>query len=258
MSQETRRAMAIGCHPDDIEFMMAGTLFQLAEEGWDIHYMNVANGSCGTQEYNTEEIVSIRTEEAKAAAAFLGAQLYPPIVPDAEVTYAIPLLRKVAAAVRMAKPSILLIPSLYDYMEDHMYTARLAATAGFVRGMPNFVTDPEIPIVTRPVAVYHALPYGLRDGYNKLVVPDFIVNIENVIEKKAEMLGKHASQRNWLDESQKLDSYVDTMREMSSEVGRKTGSYPYAEGWIRHNPLGYSEPDFKPLEDVLAERISFL
>ena len=102
MSGKAPRAMAIGCHPDDIEFMMAGTLFRLAEEGWEIHYMNVANGSCGTQEYNTEEIVAIRTEEARTAAAFLGADWYPPIVPDAEVTYAIPLLRKVAAAVRKA------------------------------------------------------------------------------------------------------------------------------------------------------------
>ena len=39
-------AFAIACHPDDIEFMMAGTLTRLKEDlGYEIHYMNIANGS---------------------------------------------------------------------------------------------------------------------------------------------------------------------------------------------------------------------
>jgi len=41
-------AFAIGAHPDDIKFMMAGTLILLREAGWSLHYMNIANGSCGT------------------------------------------------------------------------------------------------------------------------------------------------------------------------------------------------------------------
>ena len=37
-------AMAIAAHPDDIEFMMSGTLMRLGKEGWELHYMNIANG----------------------------------------------------------------------------------------------------------------------------------------------------------------------------------------------------------------------
>ncbi|NBQ23629.1 MAG: LmbE family protein, partial [Verrucomicrobia bacterium] len=36
--------MAIGAHPDDIEFMMAGTLSALVSAGWEAHYMSLADG----------------------------------------------------------------------------------------------------------------------------------------------------------------------------------------------------------------------
>ena len=42
-------ALAIAAHPDDIEFVMAGTLLRLAETGWSIHYFNIANGCCGSK-----------------------------------------------------------------------------------------------------------------------------------------------------------------------------------------------------------------
>ena len=44
----SRRAFAIAAHPDDIEFLMAGTLVLLRDAGYEIHYMNVANGACGS------------------------------------------------------------------------------------------------------------------------------------------------------------------------------------------------------------------
>ncbi len=39
------RVLAIGAHPDDIEFMMAGTLLCLRLKGWEVHYLNIADGS---------------------------------------------------------------------------------------------------------------------------------------------------------------------------------------------------------------------
>jgi N-acetylglucosamine malate deacetylase 1 len=36
--------LAIVAHPDDVEFVMAGTLLLLADLGWQVHYMTVANG----------------------------------------------------------------------------------------------------------------------------------------------------------------------------------------------------------------------
>ena len=42
------RALAIAAHPDDIEFVMAGTLLMLQRAGWEIHCLNVANGNLGS------------------------------------------------------------------------------------------------------------------------------------------------------------------------------------------------------------------
>ena len=45
-------ALAIAAHPDDIEFVMAGTLLLLREAGWEIHYFNVTTGEMGSTVMN--------------------------------------------------------------------------------------------------------------------------------------------------------------------------------------------------------------
>src|SRR5689334_8582485 len=45
-------AIAIAAHPDDIEFVMAGTLLRLKERGWEIHYFNLSTGNCGSVRHN--------------------------------------------------------------------------------------------------------------------------------------------------------------------------------------------------------------
>src|SRR5439155_1171228 len=45
-------AIAIGAHPDDIEFYMAGTLLMLKKAGYEAHYLNLASGNCGSADYN--------------------------------------------------------------------------------------------------------------------------------------------------------------------------------------------------------------
>ena len=69
----SQTVMAIAAHPDDIEFFMSGTLFLLKERGFEVHYMNLANGCCGTEEYDAETIARIRRDEGRAAAEYLGA-----------------------------------------------------------------------------------------------------------------------------------------------------------------------------------------
>ena len=64
----SHRAFAIAAHPDAIEVGMAGTMILLKKAGWETHYMNVANGSCGTAEHDAETIVKIRRQEAQNAA----------------------------------------------------------------------------------------------------------------------------------------------------------------------------------------------
>jgi LmbE family N-acetylglucosaminyl deacetylase len=243
-------ALAIAAHPDDIEFMMAGTLLLLQQAGYQIHCLNLASGSCGTTEHNARTIKRIRLREAREAAAMLGARLHPPLVDDAEILYELPTLRRVAAIVREVRPTILLTHSPADYMEDHTNACRLAVSAAFVRGAPNFKSIPARPAVGGEVTVYHALPHSLRDPLRRRIPCGAFVNITSVLAAKRAALEAHRSQRNWLASSQKLDSYVRAMVDIAREVGRISGRFRYAEGWRRRLHYGFCDAKADPLRDL--------
>lgn len=254
MTSARLSVMAIAAHPDDIEFGMAGTLCLLRDLGAELHYCNVADGCCGSNELSGDEISSLRLQEAKAAAALLDAMFYPPLAHDLEIFYNRELLAQLAGYIRRARPDILLVPSLEDYMEDHMNTARLAVSAAFCRGVPNFPTDPVLPPVDKPIVVYHAQPHGNRDPMDRPVRPAFVVDITEKIDLKTDLLACHASQKTWLDQSQGMDAYLDTMKELSAEVGAMAG-LPYGEGWRRHNPLGFDPSAADPLAERLLPTV---
>jgi hypothetical protein len=88
------------------------------------------------------------------------------------------------------------------------------------------------------------------------VYPGFYVDVSEVLAAKREMLALHTSQKTWLDVSQGVDAYLNTMETMSREVGRMSERFTYAEGWTRHLPLGYGPQDADPLRTALpASRI---
>lgn len=247
------KVFAIGAHPDDIEFGMAGTMLLLKKAGCELHYMTFCDGCCGSNVMNAEEAARVRGEESRAAAAMLGATYHAPIAHDLELYYDKPTLAKAISAVREVAPDILLVPSLFDYMEDHVYTARLAVMAGFCRGMPNAPCDPPRKIAENPVFIYHAQPHGHRDSMGEFRKPEFLIGIDEVIDPKTEALGEHRSQRAWLDDSQGMDAYLETMHGFSKEMGSLTGGKAiFAEGWSRHNYLGFCDQGFDPMAQVLG------
>ena len=161
--QKSPSAIAIAAHPDDIEFGMAGTLLLLREAGWEIHYLNLSSGNCGSMRHDATTTRRLRRAEAKRAASLLGAHWHAGFCDDLEILYDLRTLRRLAAVIREVNPSIVLTHSPQDYMEDHTNTCRLAVTAAFSRGMPNFRTTPARRPVAGDVTVYHAMPHGLRD-----------------------------------------------------------------------------------------------
>jgi LmbE family N-acetylglucosaminyl deacetylase len=214
--------------------------------------MNLANGCCGSTRHGREQTARMRREEARRAAALLGASFHESLADDMEVFYTPELIRKVTAVVRRIRPDILLLPSPEDYMEDHMNTCRIGVTAAFSRCMPNYPTDPPVDATFQDIVLYHALPYGLRDALRKPIVPDFTVDITSVIDHKERMLACHESQKKWLDQTQGLDSYLQTMREMSAAVAAGAAAGDYAEGWRRHSHLGFSATEVDPLPELLG------
>jgi LmbE family N-acetylglucosaminyl deacetylase len=245
-----KRAIAIAAHPDDIELMMAGTLLLLKKAGYEIHYMNLSGGDCGSMEFAAADIKKIRLEEAKNASQILGAHFHPPFCNDLEILYDVKILRKVAAVIRDVKPNIVLTHSPEDYMEDHTNTCRLAVTASFARGMRNFESEPVQPVDNYDCTIYHALPHTLRDNFRRRIIPGAFVNTSSVHETKLEALKAHKSQQNWLDVSQKMNSYLQTMEDISLKVGEMSKVYTHAEGWRRHLHFGFCNAYDDPLKDV--------
>jgi LmbE family N-acetylglucosaminyl deacetylase len=247
-----RVAMAVGAHPDDIEFMMAGTLALLKQAGWETHYLNVANGSCGSAVHPAARLRAMRRREAQSAAAILGAVHHPSLVDDLDIYFERATLRRLAAVIRDVAPAILLVPSPQDYMEDHTNACRLAVTAAFVRGMRNFVTTPKRPAVEGDLTVYHAMPHGLRDPLRRRVIPGAFVNTTAVRDIKRRALAEHASQQDWLDTSQKMNRYLAALDTFGRDVGRMSRRFEHAEGWRRRLHYGFCAQDADPLREALG------
>lgn len=252
-NQEPGSVLAIAAHADDIEFMMGGTLALLGRRGWETHYLTVANGYAGTAEHSPQEVALIRQDEAKEGARLLGATWHPSLVNDVEIIYDIDLLRRVTAAVRTIRPTFILTQAPDDYMDDHIETSRLATSAAFNRGMPNFLTLPPVEAYAEKIVVYHALPHGLRDPLRRLVYPGIYVDISKVTSVKCHALEAHRSQQGWLGDSQELDEGLITeMVQNDRTVGRMSGTFEFAEGWRRHNHVGFAGADDDPLTVALS------
>ncbi|MEO1618326.1 MAG: PIG-L family deacetylase [Planctomycetota bacterium] len=247
--------LAIAAHPDDIEYTMAGTMMQLARRGWDLHYVNLCDGSKGSTTLGPQECAAVRLAESKKACERLNATFYDPIYPDMEASYSFENLAKVTAIVRKAKPTILLAQPPQDYMEDHEVACRLAVSAAFSHGMPNLISDPPVEPYYDPLTVYHCQPVGNRTPLGDIVKPHFYVDTTDLVDEKTELLACHASQKEWLDKSQGMDSYLLTMRDVNAETGLMSGRFQYAEGWRKHLHWGFCGPEDDPLREALADVI---
>jgi LmbE family N-acetylglucosaminyl deacetylase len=248
-----RIAIAIGAHPDDIEFYMAGTLLLLKRAAWEIHYLNVGNGCCGSVEHSAGETRRIRRLESKRAAKILGAHFHESLCNDLEILYELKTLRRLAAMIREVKPNIILTHPPQDYMEDHTETCRLVVTAAFAKGMPNFKSIPKRSVADYDVTLYHCMPHGFCDQLSQPVVPAAFVNTAATHATKLAALAAHKSQQDWLDVSQGMNSYLRAMEEMSLAVGRMSKKFKHSEGWRRHLHYGFSATDVDPLREALGK-----
>ena len=247
-----RTVLAVAAHPDDIEFLMSGTLMHLAKAGFQIHYWNLANGCYGSDQLPPEEIASVRRLEAMESCQKLGATFHESICDDLGIFYDQATLLRVSSVIRAVEPSIILTHSLPDYMEDHMNTARLVVTGAFSRAMKFYPVEPPLPSTSQPLCLYHAQPYTNLTPLKKMVVPDLFVDTEDLIERKQELLACHKSQKDWLDVSQGVDSYLTALAALDRSVGELSGRFSYAEGWRQHLHMGFAGDEDNFLLDALS------
>ena len=245
-----KTVFAVAAHPDDIEFMMAGTLLRLRNIGYEIHYMNIANGCLGSNIYDAEELAEMREKEAKKSCKTSKAVFHKSICADMEIYFEKELVSKVASIVREVEPEIVLVQHPLDYMEDHRNAQRIAIQAVFARGLKNFICNPPKEITNQQVAIYHAVSHGLHDYMRNKIIANYYIDIEEVLEEKKLLLSCHESQQEWLEASQGLNSYINDMINFMKEMGRDSCKYKYAEGWLQHSHLGFSTENFNPLSQL--------
>jgi LmbE family N-acetylglucosaminyl deacetylase len=244
-------ALALLAHPDDAEFLCAGTLVRLAREhGWRIHIASMTAGDCGSAEHSSEEISRIRREEGASSAALIKGEFHCLEERDLLVVYDGPTLIKATALLRRLRPRIIFTHSPDDYHLDHEMTARVARAASFAAPVPLFARESgDPPPLERIPHLYYCDPLEGKDALGRTVSPGFHIDISSSIDAKSAMLTCHKSQRNWLLHHHGIDEYVESMRTWSASRGRGCG-VDFAEGFRQH--LGHSYPQDNQLGTLLG------
>ncbi len=105
-----RRALAVGAHPDDIEFGCGGTLAKWAAAGCDVHHLVCTDGSRGTWDAAEDpaQLVVTREQEQRAAAAALGGTSSVTFLrwPDGELEAGLRQRWQICAAIRTIRPDV--------------------------------------------------------------------------------------------------------------------------------------------------------
>jgi LmbE family N-acetylglucosaminyl deacetylase len=244
-------ALSILAHPDDAEFLCAGALLRLAQEhDWEIHIASMTPGDCGSAELPAEEISRIRRAEAARAAQEAGGCYHCMEERDLLIFYNERTLEKVTRLLRQVRPRLLFTHSPADYMLDHEITSTIVRAAAFGAPIPNFLADRHLgPILEHIPHLYYCDPIEGKDALGRDVPPGFCVDISSVMDRKAQMLASHASQRDWLLKHHGMDQYLQAMRDWGAARGRAYGM-AFAEAFRQH--LGHGYPQDNLLGDLLG------
>lgn len=159
--------LAIGAHPDDIEYGCGGTLVQYAGRGHKVSLYVITDGSFGG------DPVTRRAEQGRAAD-FIGAKLEWGNLRDTEVCDNRELILSIEGMLEKTRPDLVLVNYAEDIHQDHRAISLAAISA------------------TRYIK--EVLFYEVPTTFN--FNPDIFVDIEPVLLKKLELLGMHTSQVN--------------------------------------------------------------
>lgn len=248
-----KTVLAILAHPDDAEFLCAGTLIRLwKEHGFQVHIASMTPGDCGSMEQGAEEISRLRRAENAQAAALVQGHYHCLEEKDLRVFYNERTLEKATRLLRRVRPELVITHSPSDYMLDHEMTSTAVRGAVFAGPIPNFMSDRAIgqPLPHIPHLYYCDALEG-KDPLGQPVVPGFHIDISREIDLKAEMLASHASQRDWLMKHHGMDHYVLSMKDWGKVRGGEMG-VAFAEGFRQH--LGHSYPPDNLLAKLLPRR----
>jgi len=184
------RCLAIGAHPDDIEFGCGATLAKWAASGCAIHHLVCTDGSKGSWDPNEDRarLVAVRRDEQRAAATALGGRAEPVFLdwPDGELEAGIRQRWEVAYWIRRIRPDVVFGHDPWRRWRlhpDHR-AAGFLATDGIVAARdPHFFPEQEL----EPYRPRHLLLWEADEI-------DHVEDASGFEEAKLRALMAHASQ----------------------------------------------------------------
>jgi LmbE family N-acetylglucosaminyl deacetylase len=166
MTSKRYSILAIGCHPDDLEFGCAGTLSRFVQQGNDVYMMILTDGHRGGDAQR-------RHDEQMKSAELLGARdVFWGGFPDTRLSFHETVIEKIESVVHQVKPTFLFVHYAKDTHQDHRYANVCSISAG--RTVPN--------------VLFYEGPTSFD------FEPNVYVNIQDRIEKKFEALAQHDTQ----------------------------------------------------------------
>lgn len=158
--------LAIGAHPDDIEFGCGGALIKYSKAGTGIYMLVLTQGEIGADG-------GARCQEQERAAEFLRAKkLFWGGLPDTKIHVSKELIQIIEDAINEVKPDLILFNYFNDIHQDHRALAQAAISASrYVKNVLFY----EVPTTQE-------------------FQPDVFVDIGEVLEEKLKLLKIHHSQ----------------------------------------------------------------
>jgi len=239
MKDFNKIVLSLHAHPDDAEAWNAGTLKLLIEKGYEIVIATITGGDLGGCNMNMEETAKLRFEEAKKAAAVLGAEYYSLGGTDGFLFDTKEMRLKVVSLIRKVRAGIIFTHLPTDYHSDHRTTANIVEAAAMISSL-----DP-VPVKEKPLNItpllYHSSPLTLSDPLgSKIAPPHFFIDVTSVINTKREMLGYHISQINLMRHMHKMDDFFGYVLEGNRNYGKLAG-VEYAEVYWQHIGGGFQK-----------------
>lgn len=211
---KNKKVMYIGAHPDDVEFRAIGSAIKFKEQGAQVVVVSISDGSAGHHILKREDLAKRRREEFAKAASLIDAKSIILGAIDGMVTPDLDTRDKLIKLIREEAPDIIFTNRLCDYHPDHRYTAQLVQDASYLLMVPSVV--PEVPVLRYVPLIMH---WGDQFKEPNEFIPDIVISIDSVLEKKLDMLSCHESQLfEWLPW---VDGNIDMVPPKNEAIKRR-------------------------------------
>lgn len=218
--------LCVTAHPDDAEILCAGTLIRYVQSGHTVTIAIFTDGSMGDAVIEPAILRRVREEEARAAAALIGANFIWGGVMDEHVFANAEQRVKMIDILRKTDPDVIFTHSPNDYHPDHRYVSQLVFDAYFQKGLPH------IPVQQVPACRFGKAQVYYMDNLGGIgFSPTEYVNISNVFELKKQMLACHKSQFEAM--SDLADTNLFDMIEVQARFRGMAAGCRYAEAFTR-------------------------